>query len=580
MRIPGPAGSTTPMRRAWSDDPQRAAGEALQKLLHEVSAAYQANLRPLSYRIAVNALVVVSVLLSLSLASLNCWAWVPMGPAILFATLATGAAFGGVARRRVLIPKLWQWMRIWRWYELTIGALTLLLSLGLVVATPIFGSVLMGTIVGSGTAAIYFLGVVLPARQELQRIERRAQQVVDGIARAGIDPWAIRAGLPQLMGDHWMPLYEALFGYDELSNARLQINSDHGVSARTHWSPRDHVMEFLLARTLQRQGPITWLRSRREAPTASPADRGQNAQRSSSAVCLDSGENRSSELAVARGQTMAHPHELAATGEPETSRAATGEKDIKMNVTIQSEKLSIGSLNASQVMLQLDSRDLMEALPELVEKADKAKRQEKRTKIKSMLAEARSGGGEPQASRFLGHQSTSPRAPAGHKSIWLGARSRLIAAGVLLLLAAAWVGVYLAYHQDSIDQLSGLAAQLGSGSIGIDHSIDAMSETFSKSEPAWLPSAAMPMALLASGILLLVSSFLAGWRISLFAYPAAIIAIIGAWANQPLGGGGMLWHASLASALFIVAAGHWYCQRIPNQTTARSKVDGNATSTH
>ncbi|WP_145348745.1 hypothetical protein [Rosistilla ulvae] len=568
------------MRKAWNEDPSKAAGAAMHKLLCELSDAYLAQLRPFSYRIGVNALVIVSALLSFGLASLGVWSWVAIGPAIVFATFATGAALGGVARRRVLVAKLWQWMRVWRWYELAAGALIALLLLGLVVATPIFWSVLLGTIVGSGTAAIYFLGVVLPARQELQRIERRAHQVVDGIARTGIDPWAIRAGLPRLMGDDWMPLYEALFGHDELSNARMQINADNGLPPRTTWSPRDHALEFLLAQTLQRQGPITWLRSCRIAATTQTSGSAPDAQQTAAATHLHSGGNRSGEIAVASSRAKGSSHELATRDQTAALCEASAEgKDVKMNVTIQSDKLSIGSLNASQVMLQLDSRELMDALPELVERADKAKRQEKRTKIKSMLAEARNGGGEEQVRRSLGDASTDDSRLADRKSIWLGSRSRLLTAGALLLLAAGWVGIYLAHHQESFGQLSELVAQLRSGASDFGNSIHSVGEMFTKSEPTWLPPAALAIALLPGGLVLLGSSFLAGWRISLFAYPAAILAIAGSWFNKPLIGNVMLWHLSFALAALLVAGGYWYCQRMPNQTTTRSKVDGNASST-
>lgn len=159
----------------------------------------------------------------------------------------------------------------------------------------------------------------------------------------------------------------------------------------------------------------------------------------------------------------------------------------------------------------------------------------KRDRMKSMLADARSGKYVKKRSKF------------GVARFALGGQTRLLAGCLLLVVFAIW-----AQQTGLLGQVKTIAA-----SAATDGSLDSVAVDELKASAATLDTdTGKNWSIGIAGLLLAMSSFVSGWRMSLFAVPATVVILFGPQMGIP-GGGDMLqpWMVSAFVGLAIYVPG-------------------------
>lgn len=141
--------------------------------------------------------------------------------------------------------------------------------------------------------------------------------------------------------------------------------------------------------------------------------------------------------------------------------------------------------------------------------------QAKRDRMKAMLADARSG------------KHRKPRDPMAPLKFALGGQTRLLIGLLLTTIFALWgnqQGVF-----DSLKQLDTLN-ELSSGRVDLDEVSSALRNTAAAAEQQESPATVLgtsPWSVGAAGILMMMSAFVSGWRMTPFALLATIVILYG-----------------------------------------------------
>ncbi|WP_153557125.1 protein kinase domain-containing protein [Roseimaritima sediminicola] len=439
-----------------------------------------------------------------------------------------------------LVPATWfgnsplqrhlhQWVRLRPWQSWAVAA-TLVLVWGV-------GVVLMGWSVAA--VALAFFGTACGAglwaslQWRLSAVRREAMKSAERVLRemriGGVDEIRLREFIAGHGGRHWQAFFEALFGYEALERERERL------------AQRKQPTTDPLAGRI-RAAVIRWLQRRIEAAR------------------------------------LAEDRKKLARVEQQGLRA-TGMNDAQAEAEAWRRAAAVieASRSAMAEAGQDEGRPGESPLAAIDAKATAAL---KRARIKAMLADARSGAATAAAS-----QPAGPPAPPARL---LGPTPRLVVGAVLLLLFGVWAhhnrlfgvrGARLVLHsveealpehlsdpqpgEDAPEPTAAPengAAPENAGESETTASSDAAAaieagtvEADGPPPPTYRP---LPLVgrwldgvpLLVAGLLLVLSAGVSSWRMSLFAYPVAAIALWGAMLGIPAAG-----PLSAQSLSFVVA---------------------------
>jgi eukaryotic-like serine/threonine-protein kinase len=385
--------------------------------------------------------------------------------------VATGLiSIGGSHRLATLVRGECLRGNVLTWITRGTMALLLIVALALIGMLPY---ALVGAVIGVGAGMGYFFGIWRPVQVARRTAIGQVEEVMRQWRLAGVDEETIRATVARESGSDWEELFESLFGYRAMFAFRARV----GSGRRKHWAWRDRWIQRL--------------------------------------------ESRAERIAKLRDQERLEAVEvkgLVASGVPEAQAKA----------------------QAAAIASQWIEETRMARLPNAVDPA--AARKAKQARMKQLLQDAREGKRRAPVTRL----ATGPIAWA------LGNGPRAILAASLLLVFANWAR----HNSDAVrDSIAQTQQQLQQATDAAQQAIakgTSASGAPSGSDEAPNPSAEGAVAAPASntssnntamirvpvlgnlsvwsvgiaGVLLLLSLMGSGWRMSLFAYPAAAIAML------------------------------------------------------
>lgn len=489
-----------------SDQPFSPSTAQVERLEQLVAEFYRPAIHRLQLPIALAFYLVCIGLTGLS--AVISWRWICFGP--LLGIAATKGYFfaAGWMGDSPVYRQFKQWIATFRWQQWLmwlVGAAVVLagLSLGGAVGIAVLASV-VGGVFGAG---FYFA-----TEGQLVRQREPAIAAAEGLLRelriSGVEENKLRRFIARYAGKRWEAFFESLFGYDAMRQARRMLQtSGENAPGGARWPLRDWIIDGL---------------GRRIEEGKRQRDRRR--------------------LAEVEQQGLQAAGMNAAQAEAEAWRMAAA------------------MVEASRAALAAES---VEGRPAAMALDAKAARDIKRAKMKAMLADARSGRFErPQAAPI---------------SKVLGTLPRFLLGSVLLLLFFAWAYQNQLLTAETVqDVVSGIQESLpadaaANESAAHDPAANAPPANAPPAEPvppldnpAEAPYQPLPLPLVgpllsgygcgAAGLLLVLSAGVSSWKMSLFAYPVAAIALFGAAVGVPAWGPlSAEWISILiATTLFVV----------------------------
>jgi hypothetical protein len=358
------------------------------------------------------------------------------------------------------------------WADWLVWAIAGLMGLIAVHLLGLWLAVIAALIVGLAIGAGYYFGIEKPIAAARQPFIDQAQAAVKQLRLRGWEEPAIRRGSIAKWGGNWDELYESLFGYEAL---RLAKSDGSRVS--------------LIGRL---KDPGRYFRDR----------------------LIDGNEVKLAEKRRLREEQL-----LVSTEKAELLAAGVPEADAK----IEAQAVAAAFVDAAA-----ESRKVQQEIAQgnLTEQAAALKRQ----RIKTMLADARSGKGAKRAGR-------SGRAFEFLMNQLLGGKCRLVCAALLWLAVGFWVNANRQSLDSSWKQAAKTAASISTSNLkavnteALQQAASSVAELGQSS--AWQPVLSglvtqrnvAPAALAA--LVLSVSLFWSGWKKSLILIPLAAALLLG-----------------------------------------------------
>jgi eukaryotic-like serine/threonine-protein kinase len=385
---------------------------------------------------------------------------------LLGLTPAIYFALSGLRERTFLFDKVRQFLlslRISDW--LTIGAGGLITLLAAWLLGLVGWSIAVGMLAVALAAGLH---LVLDRRLAAERKPALddMQAMIKSLRLKGLDEQAIRQFVARYSGDSWEEFFEALFGYE----AKL--------SARAAWGKNE-------------QGkPRKKFRPWREWAIKAIDDRLQAAQQERSRRLLQQVEEKNLQ---AQGLDL-----ISARRQAQRVADAMVEEAAELRAGAQDQQATA-----------VDPK--VEAI-------------KKRARIKAMLADARSGRYESKRSKIAG----SLLAPLGW---FFGPKARFVLGAVLLLGCILWAnqnGLLTRENADALRTAVTESAQSGSAAEASEALRASVAKAPTGSAPLRLPLVGDWFGTInpgAAGLVLIVSALFTGWRMSIFALPAAAVMV-------------------------------------------------------
>ncbi|MGV3484690.1 MAG: serine/threonine-protein kinase [Planctomycetaceae bacterium] len=441
----------------------------------ELAAAFAAVPLAKLTRPAILGLVAFAMLLLLVTPLLG-MRWLLTGPALLFTAFAVAWGLSGSGGRSIVATRLRHWLGSLSWFDYAVGLVVSLMTLFVSFLLGMIPGLVIGVVLGAAAGAGYHFLLALPLRQARNPIAADAEKFVRDLRITGIDEENIRDFAARYSGTAWRPLFEELFGYDAMLAMRAKLASDPAATSNAG------------GRTLR-----DWICASLQAKTDA---------------------NR-----------MARDHQRLATLEEQ------GLKSEGMTAAEAKER-------AWQMASAMMDAAKLQPLPLAVANDPKVEADQRRTRMKTMLAEARSGKYAKQRDRL---------APL---RLLLGGKVRLLIGCGLL----AWFGLW-AYRNDvftaeSLRQMSEIR-DIDELRNQVQQQIATATENTDL--PKLLGTSGWAVGI--AGLLMAGSSFISGWRMSLFAVPAVIVAIFGESFGIPAVAGIPAWAIASAIALVLMIPG-------------------------
>ncbi|MCC7334305.1 MAG: serine/threonine protein kinase [Pirellulaceae bacterium] len=467
--------------------------DRLEAVVEQLTAAGLSKMHallPPIYLLAVGLLFVMGVWLSWKV-GLSVLLFGLLTPPLvsLISGMAGGESPVGSRLRSLLLTSSWSDWLMW--------CVALLISALVAWVTGLVGSLLIAVLLAAGVAAGYYFGIVKPLRMQREPALKDARRLLKELRMGGMPEEKLRSFVAEQAEGEWELLYESLFGYDALRDARRTLKERGllvGKKRRQPW--RDMIVDRLEA--------IVDARRQKDAQ-----------QVLSNIECKG---------LVAEGVSPAEAKSQA------LARAVTL-VDVASQVR-QSQNMHVAGETPEQ----------------------------KRLRIKRMLASARSGAIKP---------SMAGRASSQLLTWLLGGRTRFVVGSLMIAGCALWMRQNDLFNPQSLQQAQTMATDLAStasdlastaqsaiagdreqaakhaadkqeelvaASSELKSTVNKMASSLGNTQPLNVPVIGRLFDSSASGIiglLILASCVLSGWRYSLFALPAAAITLLGAHVGIP-----------------------------------------------
>lgn len=448
------------------------------------------TLLPLIYLLAVGLLWVIGAWLSWKV-GLSVLLFGLLTPPLV--SLVSGMTGGespiGSRLRSLLLTSSWSDWLMW--------CVALLIASLMAWVTGVVGSLLIAVLFAVGVATGYYFGIIKPLRLQREPALKDARRLLKELRMGGMPEDKLRSFVAEHAESDWELLYESLFGYDALRDARRTLKEKGLLAAKKRRQPwRDLIVDRLEA--------IVDARRQKDAQ---------------------------------RVLTNIECKGLVAEG---VSPAEAKTQALARAVTLVDV--------ASQVK-QSQTVHLAGETPE-----------QKRLRIKLMLASARSGAIKP---------SMAGRASSQLLTLLLGGKTRFAVGSLMIAGCALWMHQNDLFNPQSLQQAQAMATDLASSAselastaqsaIAGEHeqatnpatdkqeelvaasgeltsTVKKMASSFGNMQPLNLPIVGQLFDSSAPGViglLILASCVLPGWRYSLFALPAAAITLLGAHVGIP-----------------------------------------------
>jgi hypothetical protein len=181
--------------------------DALKKYTRDLADSY---VEPFSIRLVrwfPSVLCAVGVVLAFSLAYIRL-SWFFFGPSMAISGIGVLLIAGDDIGRSPVKQRFLRWIRVWPIWEYVFWGMATIMLLVTSIVYVFWPPILMGGVVGVAIAAIFFLTVVLPLRERREGISAKYDRLVRELEKHGVSSLALEGGMPTLMGENWMPLFE------------------------------------------------------------------------------------------------------------------------------------------------------------------------------------------------------------------------------------------------------------------------------------------------------------------------------------------------------------------------------------
>jgi serine/threonine protein kinase len=442
--------------------PQEADVQVLEECLNNFNSAGLAKLRSVIPLGFLAGWAGLFVLLLLA-GLMNWFAWQLAGM-----VGATGAAavtgyfvIGGLGARTYLFDRVRAYLLNLRWTDWLTVAAAVLISLPILWLTGWLIPVILGGVIGLGLGAALYYTIDKPLAAARKEPFEKIEGLLKSLRIKGVDETALQQFVVKYSGDHWEEFYETLFGYEAKLQAREEVGKTEQGRRKQKFRP-------------WRDGVIRSMEARLRA------DREERDRKHLQKV-EEAGLK-------ARGVDPARAKKEA---------AQMADALVDEAAEIREQKPAAG---AGQTVD-----------PKVIAAA-------KRSKQLKMLAEARSGKYESKRQRLGLGLVTGPLGFA------LSGKIRFLAGALLIALCVMWMnqnGIVGQIEKVTGDQVGSVDAK----AMGVLGTFAQVLTGEKKTEPLKVLPLVNSFAAGIAGLILAILGLFRGWKMSFFAWPAALVAL-------------------------------------------------------
>ncbi|SMP39378.1 hypothetical protein SAMN06265222_101300 [Neorhodopirellula lusitana] len=556
--------------------------EAFQAFCQQLADDYASDGQSRLLRWAPLALLVIGAFLAFSLIYVDL-RWFFFGPAFAIAgvlmLVISGACQGGPLIRQRLVG----WFQGWPIWEFVVAGAGTISMMALSVVYGFWPALFMGAIVGCVVASILVLLIMPKIQQRRTELADQFATLVLGVERQGIGLIRIQEGMPALMGNQWIALFEHHFGYQAYRSVAMQLRTVQPTLLEQRPKVRDFICDVLKRSRMEGRGILGTLICVRQEywdsrlatellsqidPVAS-VDRGRNGT-----MAFEVTTRRDIGTVVTKGEVMSNSSGPVDVAQP-LNRTSFGNQDLAghglganavdetthVNAHLHAPNINIGSLHATSVSFQVSKEELNAkgVAPQFPPVGAKRNR---KAEYDQMLQDA-----------WSSRTRRSKRFPRLQK--WLGEEARMTLGIAFLFLFGAYLvdaGLFSsgksqefieAYQQHGVLSFQGLQRT----SSAVVQSLASLPAT-----PSLIKISGWSLGLV--GVLFGLTGFLRdGWPMTLFVGPAAILTMLMlTLAIEAESLGAMCWMTGVSVLIFLLA-GVALDRKVPNWLSKRTTQD-------
>ncbi len=465
-------------------------------------------------------------------------AWYFFGVGFAFSGLAVCLLLERVFGLRPLRTSIARWVRVWPLWEYVVFGLLTVSFLCLALWTGVWGSLLMGLVVGAAVPAIFYLTVGMSLLEQRAEASAKFGKLVDDLRGYGLSPLMIEGGMPKLMGVNWIPLFECRFGYAAYRSVAQQISQIDPDLLIKRPRIRDLFVDIISNGTRSNRGIFgtAWDARREQLRNANAkkilAGLQQATEESDSCAPDESFD------AQGNAHVLSDQSEGIVALEPEVVIGNSPPSETSLHGVF-----NIHSLSAENLSLYVPTPDLEKISDKAEPSSVGSHPRRRKAEYDRMMSQAREG------SELGGSKLEFERVMYRY----LGDEMRLIAAMVMAIVVLMW-----AYQTDMLTtdfflSVWGAIAAFDPGEVS--QSLTRVASALTQSEPRVSPIGISGWGLFLAAIVMGISSEQQGWRYSLFAIPATVIVIAGITATLVAGAPAIVgWFSVGVAALLLVAS--------------------------
>ncbi|MEM8668309.1 MAG: serine/threonine-protein kinase [Planctomycetota bacterium] len=406
-------------------------------------------------------------------------AWWSLAPALFIVSTITTLLLDKRNGENSIVTAIRKWFFSLSWMDWGLGFVVALVLLLAVIATGGIVGMLMGAALGGISAFAFYYGLVQPSQSRESEPLSLADRFIRNLRISGADEEGLQNMVAKYSGNHWQRLFEALFGYQMLVNARERLKLDPSFNKPNASGIRDSLCAKLGARAER--------------------NRYQRDQQRLFKIEQLGLQSQGVDPSAARNQAW----QIA---------AAVVEDAKRINH--------------------------QEAAADAAAKA-------KRERIKEMLADARSG------------KYRLAKQPVSHWKLALSGQTRLLAGLILLAIFVLWGnqnGMFEPFRE--LDTLTDLTK----GRVDLEEVSSALRESAAttdaiEGEPPPKLLGTYPWSVGIASVLLMMSAFVSGWRMTPPAAIATFMILYGASLGIPAVGPLDAWVIATLTGLVIYLPG-------------------------